>query len=83
MPASSTASASCLVELAGRRHDDLAGRRVDDVVERDAPDDAVAQPLDDFTAGVDNRPRFDAVERAAVVFRDDHVLRTSTRRRVR
>ena len=45
------------------------------VVERHAADDAVAQPLDDLAARVDDGARLDAVERAAVDLRDDHVLR--------
>ena len=40
----------------------------------DAADDAVAQRLDDLAA-LDDRPRLDAVERAAVVLVDDDVLR--------
>ena len=43
-------------------------------LERDAADDAVAQRLDDLAA-LDDGPRLDAVERAAVVLVDDHVLR--------
>src|SRR6185503_9549179 len=62
------------VELTRRRHDDLAGRRIHDVIEGDAADDAVAEPFDDLTTGVDNRAGFDAVERAAVVLGNDHVL---------
>ena len=52
---------------------DVAGHRVDDLLERDAADDAVAQRLDDLAA-LDDGPGLDAVDRAAVVFRDDHVL---------
>ena len=40
----------------------------------DAADDAVAQRLDDLAA-LDDGPRLDAVERAAVAIGDDHVLR--------
>ena len=54
--------------------DRLAGERVGDPLERRAADDAVAQRLDDLAA-LDDRPRFDAVDRAAVVLVDDHVLR--------
>ena len=54
--------------------DGLAVERVDDLLERDAADDAVAQRLDDLAA-FDDGPRLDAVERAAVQIRDDHVLR--------
>ena len=54
--------------------DGLAGERVGDPLERDAADDAVAQRLDDLAA-LDDRPRFDAVERAAVGLVDDDVLR--------
>ena len=63
-----------LVDLACRRHDHLARRRIVDLLERHAADDAVAQALDDLAARVDDRPRFEAVERAAVDLRDDHVL---------
>ena len=49
--------------------------RVDDVLEGHAADDAVAEPFDDLAAGVDDRTRFEAVERAAIDFRDDDVLR--------
>src|SRR5262249_43388489 len=63
-----------LLQLAPRFDDGLAGGRVDDRLERDAADDAVAEALDDFTAGVDDRTRFEAVERAAIDLRDDHVL---------
>src|SRR5688572_2110665 len=48
--------------------------RVDDLLERDAADDAVAQRLDDLAA-FDDGPRLDAVQRAAIVIGDDHVLR--------
>ncbi len=75
MPASSTPSASASSISPAAVHDDLARRRIDDRLERDAADDAVAQPLDDLAAGVDDGARLDAVERAAVDLRDDHVLR--------
>jgi hypothetical protein len=64
-----------LVELARRRHDDLAGGRIDDVVECDAPDDAVARAARRFRRRVHDGAGFDAVERAAVVLGNDHVLR--------
>src|SRR5262249_33314769 len=54
--------------------DRLARERVDDLLERHAADDAVAQRLDDL-ARLDDGPRLDAVERAAVRLADDHVLR--------
>ena len=44
------------------------------LLERDAADDAVAQRLDDF-ARLDDRPRLDAVHRAAIDLVDDDVLR--------
>ena len=75
MPASSTASASSSSISPAAGTIDLARRRVDDVLERDAADDAVAQPLDDLAARVDDGARLDAVERAAVDLRDDDVLR--------
>ena len=52
----------------------LAAERVDDLLERDAADDAVAQRLDDLAA-FDDRPRLDAVHRAAIDLVDDDVLR--------
>ncbi len=64
-----------LVEFSGRRHDDLARRRIHDRVEGDSSDDAVAQPLDDLAARVDDGASLEAVHRPAVDFRDDHVLR--------
>ncbi len=63
-----------LVDLLVDVDDDLAGERVDDLLERDAADDAVAQRLDDL-ARLDDRPRLDAVHRAAVDLVDDDVLR--------
>ena len=54
--------------------DDLSRQRVLDVLERDAAHDAVAQRLDDLAALDDGRD-VDAVQRVAVVDRDDHVLR--------
>ncbi len=45
-----------------------------DLLERDAADDAVAQRLDDV-AGFHDGTYVDAVERAAIVLADDHVLR--------
>ena len=54
--------------------DDVAGDRVGDLLERDAADDAVAQRLDDLAA-LDDGPGLDAVDGAAVVLGDDHVLR--------
>ena len=64
-----------LVHFARRRHDHFAGRRIHDVLERHAADDAVAETFDDLAARVDDRARVEAVERAAVVLGDDHVLR--------
>ena len=45
-----------------------------DLLERHAADDAVAQRLDDL-AGFDDTGDVDAVDGAAIVFADDHVLR--------
>jgi len=45
-----------------------------DLLERDAADDAIAQRLDDV-AGFYDGSHVDAVERAAIVLADDHVLR--------
>src|SRR5205814_3768583 len=55
-------------------YDRLAREGIEDLLERRTADDAVAQRLDDL-ARFDNRLRFDAVDRAAVDFVDDHVLR--------
>ncbi len=54
--------------------DGLARQRVLHVLERHAADDAIAQRLDDF-ATLDDRGHVDAVERVAVVARNDDVLR--------
>src|SRR5678815_2618825 len=48
--------------------------RIHDLLERDAADDTVAERLDDL-ARFDDGTRLDAVERAAVILGDDHVLR--------
>ena len=63
-----------LVDLLVELDDGLAAERIDDLLERHAADDAVAQRLDDL-ARLDDGPRLDAVERAAVVLGDDDVLR--------
>ena len=52
----------------------LVGERVLDVLERHAPEDALADRLDD-RAALDERADLDAVDRAAVLLADDHVLR--------
>ena len=52
----------------------VAAERIDQPLERHAADDAVAQRLDDLAA-LDDRPRLDAVERAAIRLGDDDVLR--------
>ena len=75
MPASSTASASASSNSPAAGTMTSPRRRIDDRLERHASDDAVAQPLDDLAARVDDRPRLEAVERAAVDLGDDHVLR--------
>ncbi len=54
--------------------DGVARERVLDVLERHAPEHAVAERLDDLAAFHERR-HLDAVERAAVVLRDDGVLR--------
>ena len=53
---------------------DVAGERIVDVFLRDAADDAVAERLEDVAAFHD-RGDDDAVERLAILFGDDHVLR--------
>src|SRR5262249_19844864 len=64
----------CLVDLLVGVHDDVAGEGIADVLERHAPEHAVAEALDDLAA-LDERRHLDAVERAAVLLRDDGVLR--------
>ena len=54
--------------------DDFARERVDDVFKHDAPEDAVAERLDDL-AGVFELGDANAVERPAVELGDDGVLR--------
>ena len=63
-----------LVDLLVDLDDGAGAERIDDLLERHAADDAVAERLDDL-ARFDDRPRLDAVERAAVDLRDDDVLR--------
>src|SRR5207253_2357305 len=63
-----------LVDLLVDLDNGLGRERVDDSLERRAADDAVAERFDDFTR-LDDRARLDAVERAAIDLRDDHVLR--------
>ena len=60
-------------EFGVRFDEHFAGEGIDDVFERHAAEDAVAEGLDDF-AGVLELRHADAVERAAVEFRDDSVL---------
>src|SRR5690606_16125128 len=60
--------------LAGLDDDGLVVTRVEDVLERGAAEDALAEALDDLAALLELR-HLDAVERAAVVGRDDRVLR--------
>ena len=52
----------------------LVGERVADVVHRHAAQDALAQAFDDLAA-FDQRRHLDAVDRAAILFADDRVLR--------
>src|SRR5688500_683641 len=63
-----------LVDLLVDLDDGIAAERVEDLFEGHAADDAVAQRLDDF-ARFDDGAGLDAVEGAAVVLRDDYVLR--------
>ena len=63
-----------LVDVVVDVDDHAAAERVEDLLERDAADDAVAQRLDDLAA-LDDRPRLDAVHRAAIDLVDDDVLR--------
>ena len=65
MPACFASSVDCC--------DTRDAERVDDLLERDAAHDAVGLGLDDFAA-LDERPRLDAVHRAAVDLVDDDVL---------
>src|SRR5262249_35622950 len=62
------------VELGVGSHDDLARERVDDVFERHATENTVAERLDDFACVFELRDA-DSVERSAVEFRNDGVLR--------
>ena len=62
------------VDLLVRLDDGVAAERIHQPLERDAADDAIAQRLDDLAA-FDDRPRLDAVERAAIRLGDDDVLR--------
>src|SRR5262249_59535635 len=61
-------------DLLVRADDDVAAERILHVLERDAPEHAVAERLDDLAAFHEGR-HLDAVERAAVVLRDNRVLR--------
>ncbi len=63
-----------LVDLLALIDDHLARERVGDSLERHAADDAIAQRFDDL-ATLHDRPRVDAVHRAAIDLVDDHVLR--------
>src|SRR5438094_833419 len=63
-----------LVDLVVGLHDDGVGERVANVLERDTPEHAIAETLDDLAA-LDQRGHLDAVERPAVLLRDDRVLR--------
>ncbi len=74
MPASWTrpASSSVIVSFASTMR--FVGRRVVDVLLDDAAHDAVAERLEDLAA-LDDRRDDDSVDRAAVLFRDDDVLR--------
>ena len=74
MPPSWIACGLLLVDLVVDVDEHAAAERVDDPLERDAADDAVAQRLDDLAA-FDDRPRLDAVHRAAIDLVDDDVLR--------
>ena len=74
MPPSWIARRLLLVDLLVDVDDQVPAERIDDLLERDTADDAVAQRLDDL-ARFDDRPGLDAVHRAAVDPRDDHVLR--------
>src|SRR5439155_3508267 len=56
------------------RHQNLAGERIVDVFLRDPADDTVAERLEDVAAFHD-RGDHDAVERLAILFGNDHVLR--------
>src|SRR4030095_9525683 len=66
--------ALCRVDEIVPLHDHVVAERIADVLERDAPEDAVAEALDDL-ATLDERRHLDAVERAAVLLGDDGVLR--------
>src|SRR5204862_1632469 len=61
-------------DLVVLRHELVAGERIVDVFLRYAADDAVAQRLEDVAAFHD-RGDGDAVERLAILLRDDDVLR--------
>ncbi len=63
-----------LGDLAVLLEHELLRERIVELLLGDAADDAVAQRLDDLAA-LDDRPRLDAVHRAAVDLVDDHVLR--------
>src|SRR4030095_2583975 len=59
-----------LVDLVVQLDDGPGAEGIDDLLERDAADDTVSQWLDDF-ARLDDGACLDAVEGAAIVFRDD------------
>src|SRR5690606_14879682 len=65
----------CFGNLPGRLDEHLARRWVGNLLERHATHDAVAESFDNFATRVDNRARFETIERAAIGFADDHVLR--------
>src|SRR5262249_11256608 len=63
-----------LVDLLVRPDDDRAGEGIADVLERDPPEHPIAQPFDDLPA-LHEGGHLDAVERSAVLFGDDGILR--------
>src|SRR5271168_3305080 len=63
-----------LIDHVVRANQHFVGKRVADVLQRDASEYAIAETFDNFAA-FDQRRHLDSVERAAIAFGDNRILR--------